>query len=643
MNERKTICLLTCMPETAHPKRVCIGAAAQCEKYGYDLVVVSSMVEFNFYLKEYVNGEKNIYNLPNYSKFDGIIVDVIGMTYSNKIDIINKIYNDLRKKTSAPCISVGKPFKDLIVSENSNDQLMRELCRHAIEVHGCKDICLLTGFKDNYEAEDRLASMLDEIHKHGLEVSEDHIIYGDFWFDSGTKLAQDIVSGKVSKPDALIAASDHMALGFIEEYTHLGGHIPEDMIVLGFEATIDAFLSDITLTSIESNYAKCAADAVDILRRRIEPGAEISPYEVDVASALHTGMSCGCTFDARNTLDAVRTSIYFLMRNYTKNVYEDNIDIGLLMESHIPEQLTASRDPEECIQNIYNSAYIVSPMRNFFLCLREDWLDDSRDIKEGYPEKMDLVMFRSKDRLDDLHELKKRITFDTSEMLPQQFIKNEPPSIYYFSAVHFANNTLGYGVLQRELRDAPKYNIVYRNWLRFVKNALEMVRTRNRFLELSINDKMTGLLNRRGMFQKIEKLFKRAKPHDRLFAAVVDMDGLKYINDTFGHSEGDHGIIRVADAVRSIANDGDICCRAGGDEFYILGLREKDTFDNDKYVNDFCENLSKLTAGDDKPYTVTASIGCALSDEDDTDVEKLLTIADENMYRYKVSRRRNRI
>lgn len=102
MNERKTICLLTCMLETAHPKRVSIGAAAQCEKYGYDLVVVSSMVAFDFYLKEYLDGENNIYNLPNYSKFDGIIVDVIGMTYNNNTDIINKIYNDLIKKHRYP-------------------------------------------------------------------------------------------------------------------------------------------------------------------------------------------------------------------------------------------------------------------------------------------------------------------------------------------------------------------------------------------------------------------------------------------------------------------------------------------------------------------------------------------------------------
>ena len=185
---------------------------------------------------------------------------------NNTSVFIDRIYAELKADPEIPAVCIGIPYRDLDVTENGNEEQLRVLCRHAINVHGCKDICVLTGSKDNHEAETRLDIMLDEIGRHGLAVTDEHKIYGDFWYTGGIKLAHDIIEGKISRPDAVIAASDHMALGFIEEYTQLGGKIPDDICVLGFEATPEAALDDISLTSIESNFAKCAADAVDKIR-----------------------------------------------------------------------------------------------------------------------------------------------------------------------------------------------------------------------------------------------------------------------------------------------------------------------------------------------------------------------------------------
>ncbi|MCR5147355.1 MAG: GGDEF domain-containing protein [Eubacterium sp.] len=643
MKKRKTLCLLTAVPDTFHSQRICRGVATQCEKYGYDLAVFCAMINLDFFFEDYAQGERNIYELPDFKRFDGIIFDSISMSNGNQTKVMEKLYDKIKHQTEAPLVNVGMPFGDMDYIQNENDEPIRELCRHAIEVHGCRDICILTGEKGHHESEERLEIMLDEIHKHGLEVTEEHRVYGDFWYSSGNKLAQDIVSGKIKKPDAVIAASDHMALGFIEEYTKLGGHVPEDVVVLGFEGTSEALLDDISLTTVDSNFAKCAADAVDRLRSFIEPGKEIIPYAQDLGSMFHIGMSCGCTPCHSDTLNAIKANIYLVTRNYKPDVFDDDIDIGLLMESYIPERLTASTSPDECITNIYNTAYVISPFLNFYLCLRQDWLDTNADVTEGYPDKMDLVLLRSMSGRQDINVQEYRQTFKTELMLPQLFEETDEPSVYYFSAVHFADKTLGYAVLQRKLSDCRKFNLVYRNWLRFISNALEMARTRNRYVVLSIYDKMTGLLNRRGMYQELERLTTCKTVDKELFVSVIDMDGLKYINDTFGHSEGDHGIIRIADAVRAVAQENDICCRAGGDEFFIIGLRDKGAFDADKYADDFCGMLSKLSESDNKPYVVTASIGSALESENsDLDIEALIAEADENMYHYKLSRRRRR-
>lgn len=170
-----------------------------------------------------------------------------------------------------------------------------------------------------------------------------------------------------------------------------------------------------------------------------------------------------------------------------------------------------------------------------------------------------------------------------------------------------------------------------------------MARSKNRLVMLSNYDKMTDLLNRRGMSEQLEGLISSLDDERELIVSVIDMDGLKYINDTFGHTDGDYGIKKVGEAALAITKPGDICARAGGDEFYLAGIRKKGEFDNDKYVAYFCDTLKALTADSDKPFPILASVGFAASgDSKDIDFESLLSQADENMYRYKLMRKRHR-
>lgn len=97
-------------------------------------------------------------------------------------------------------------------------------------------------------------------------------------------------------------------------------------------------------------------------------------------------------------------------------------------------------------------------------------------------------------------------------------------------------------------------------------------------------------------------------------------------------------IKRVSEAAVAITEGSDICARVGGDEFYIIGARE--SLDTEEITAGFCQKLKELTEPDKKPFTVTASIGFAVSKGNDTDIEELLTMADEEMYRYKLNRKK---
>ncbi len=642
MSGRKNICFITATPEAYHAQRLAEGIFTQCEKYGYNVAVFASMISISFYFKDYANGEKNIYELPDFSRFDGIIFDNISLVSDNDTTFAEKVCRRATQEAVAPVLGIGIPIGDIPTLYSNNDEMFRELCRHAINVHGCKKLCLLTGMKDNTEAESRLGIMLDEIKKCGLTVADEHIIYGDFWYTSGKKLADDIADGSISMPDAVIAASDHMAIGLIEELNVKGIRVPEDIRVLGFEAVQEGALGKITLTSIESNFAKVGADAVDRIRAVIEPSEELSPYIPKTKKMMYLGKSCGCDPDIERTLEKLRASLYLKTRNYSSALFMDDIDIGLLMENYIPEDLTASQTPEECIERIHNSTFIIAPFENFSLCLREDWLEND-SAETGYPKRMKLVLAKSNCGETDFCNSISSVSFNTSEMLPQMFEEHESPYVYYFSAVHFGEKTLGYAVLQRKLSDSRYFNLVYRNWLRFVNNALEMARSKNSYKMMSYHDKMTGLLNRRGMYDEYQKMWRAKRDGDKVFACVIDMDSLKHINDTYGHQEGDIAITAISRAIREITADNELSVRAGGDEFYIIGIGEYDNDGFEKRKADFYNIIEGINEELGKPYTVTASLGSAFGEQSDMDrLDSLILEADEEMYRCKMKRKMNR-
>lgn len=614
------------------------GIFTQCRKYGYNVTVVSSLTHLQNFAKTFSTGEQNIYNLIDYSCFDAVILDTIALTEDYSGAVMRKISNRIQKDCHVPVVALIVPYRNFHCIGNCNEPILREMCRHVIEVHNKKDICILTGHKGHSEAESRLAVFLDEIQKHGLSVSDEHIIYGDFWYDSGIKLADDLLDGTVSMPEAVICASDHMALGLIEKLTLGGVKIPEDLIVIGYEGTDEAALSKITLTTYESNEKQSAADAVDYIRKQLEPDAEIDPFINDINNNLHCGMSCGCEPDAERSTNKFHDALYITIRNYSSADFTENVDIGQLMESYVFEKLTSSGTPKRCIDNIYENTNLIEPFTNFYLCLLDNWLDIDSELITGYPDKMRLVLASSNNGEMSFHDDSQSFLFDTSKMIPRMHEDCDVPYVFYFSAIHFNEKTLGYAVLQREL-DCERYvNLVYRNWLRFVNNSLEMVRTKYKYMISAVTDQMTGLLNRRGMYEKLDILMNASKSADRLFVAVVDMDKLKYVNDTYGHSEGDYCITAVASAAQKVTMTDELCVRAGGDEFFIIGVGDYDESDINKRIKKFTSTMQNLSDNSGKEYVITASIGCAVGSKDSFD--ETLSAADKEMYINKQKRKK---
>jgi diguanylate cyclase (GGDEF)-like protein len=108
---------------------------------------------------------------------------------------------------------------------------------------------------------------------------------------------------------------------------------------------------------------------------------------------------------------------------------------------------------------------------------------------------------------------------------------------------------------------------------RMILYAIERHRNRAMLQQLSYNDELTGLLNRRGFISMAQQHLKIAQREAwQMVLLFADLDKLKDINDSFGHPEGDRALRAVANVLKETFRTSDLIARLGGDEFIVLAI-----------------------------------------------------------------------
>ena len=163
-----------------------------------------------------------------------------------------------------------------------------------------------------------------------------------------------------------------------------------------------------------------------------------------------------------------------------------------------------------------------------------------------------------------------------------------------------------------------------------------------KFKNQSIHDALTGILNRRGFFEKLKDSYGNSMESGRKFALIsLDMDGLKYINDNFGHGEGDIAIRFTADALTRACGVEFFCARTGGDEFMAAGVVGEEA------AKTFEERLQKefddYNAATGHLYRVGFSMGMMYENvAQGLPAAEFIRMADERMYVQKAEHRKRK-
>jgi diguanylate cyclase (GGDEF)-like protein len=153
----------------------------------------------------------------------------------------------------------------------------------------------------------------------------------------------------------------------------------------------------------------------------------------------------------------------------------------------------------------------------------------------------------------------------------------------------------------------------------------------------ALHDHLTGLPNRVLLEDRLDQAQRRAvrRPGHRFAILLLDLDGFKAVNDSFGHAAGDRLLIEVARRLRGLLRQSDTVARLGGDEFVVL----LDGVTVPGWENTVGEAITAALAEpfdiDGRVVQVGVSIGVALSSDDAADPDHLLREADAAMYRAK--------
>ncbi|MES2119783.1 MAG: diguanylate cyclase [Pseudomonadota bacterium] len=188
-----------------------------------------------------------------------------------------------------------------------------------------------------------------------------------------------------------------------------------------------------------------------------------------------------------------------------------------------------------------------------------------------------------------------------------------------------------------ELTDGPDVDGLVEEIDRLRDKVAQLQERVEQLDRLAHQDSLINLPNRRGFMRELERLIARVGRYgDTAAMLFVDLDGLKMINDTFGHGAGDEALIQVADLLSNGSRRSDVVARIGGDEFGIL-LENSD----DERAHETAKRLTDLISGTDLVYEgdalpLSVAIGVSVIGAEDT-AEAVIARADEEMYRRKAA------
>lgn len=240
-------------------------------------------------------GEYNIYKLPDLNDFDGIVMDLNNIRYP---EVSNEIAEIVRK-TGKPAISISNKLPGFYYVGIDNRGSMTTMIEHLYTMHNCRRFWFMMGPQSNYENNIRTNALKEFMERHHLAYSENDFYFESYEFSCGyrgfTYMASQLDKGG-QLPDAVVCASDNIAVGVLDAAEKLGYKVPDDFCVTGFDNFDKAAFYSPKITTVGYIREDIGYLCADLLIR-IWDGQPVEKYNYADAKSVYWD-SCGCKSDS---------------------------------------------------------------------------------------------------------------------------------------------------------------------------------------------------------------------------------------------------------------------------------------------------------------------------------------------------------
>ena len=590
------------------------GIIDEVRRQGYSLHIFNN---FGAYSANVFHGygEKSIIYIPDLKSYDGVIL--AGDTFN-----VEGMYEELTEMLQhydcqVICLRREDSRFHSIVAENYDP--ICNMVEHFIKKHQFQRICFMSGKREMKDAQQRLKAYLDTMEKYGLPVTEHMIFYGNYWKNMGDEALDWFLAEGEQLPQAIVCANDYMAVSICDALHKREILVPDQISVSGFDDVEEARVSIPSLTSIKVNYWDMGHKAVRMLEN-LWQGREAQEGIGSVEIIGKFRGSCGCA----QSIDAEAVRKLFHYKEQLQNALYHGSSMYVDLEN---------TDTFRALMNM-GRAYISAICFNqIFICMcdEQERQEEKAAMMSRYTKHMVLrnVMTMKE---DVPHEER----FLLEELLPAAYRKEG--EILYISTLHERNDCFGYVVLTTDVPDDLRYQ--FQTWISSMSMALAKLQmyqenqVLNEMRQQYGRDALTGIPNRREMESVLQKQYDHLRQSGESFFVIsVDMDGLKYINDHFGHLEGDEALKALAEILGEEQGEKGVAARTGGDEFQICIATQSQGIVESR-IAAIRRRIDLFNEKKEKPYELSASIGYARCDQC-VPLLNCLQQADKNMYQEK--------
>lgn len=530
--KRKIFGIIAAQVADVEQREILHGIMESARLMNIDIVVLSNIYNPNE-PNSALDHENAIYDLILSPEFDGFIL--ISEVFIN-LTLQQLIIQNLQKQPDIPVIAIGTPLPGFVLPHfkfiNTDDAKdIEDVTNHLIEVHGFRNIDILTGHSFIEASHLRVKGYEKALAAHGIPFDETKVFYGDFWMNSGQSLALKYIQKSIPMPEAVICTNDYMAYGLLDTFMDYGIQVPDDITVVGYEYIRKRFCHTPVLTTYERNRKALGSEAVRLLSEKT--AGRDYPSCPDFPGTMIRGNSCPCGISQKQLNEELKE-----LR--AKQVYD-----FLVQCSQFDHCLTECSDIYDFVRVCREFKYLLQHVEELYLCLYDSWYENAVNS-----DTMICYSILSEQQTIPLHRYEFSKLFSSSS------------SAYYLNPLFCSGKTLGYAVLKCSTPDA--YQDTIPNWLKSVSNGLEVLHMKNdiQYLTKCRNlsgqrDSLTNLYNKKGM----ESVYHSLKSTGNTDFTFILFKVCIFDSTLFNVDQKISAILDAADAVKEFCRNNDVCGR----------------------------------------------------------------------------------